>query len=109
MVNTGHDASFTLQYVSCSWDKTIRVWNAWKKQVKRKEVEEDGEGKSDKMKKVEISTEGVEEWEEEGEGQEGAKEGEEDGEGEGTEELEEGVEAELITCMSESGTESRNS
>ena len=57
-----------LQYVSCSWDKTIRVWNAWKKQTKKKEiVEENSEGKTDKMKKVEIMMEG-EEWEEEGEG-----------------------------------------
>lgn len=54
--------------MSCSWDKTIRVWNAWKKQTKKKEiVEENGEVKSDKMKKFEISMEG-EEFEEEGEG-----------------------------------------
>jgi len=25
------------QYVSCSWDKTIRVWNEWK-QVKKRNV-----------------------------------------------------------------------
>ena len=44
------------------------MWNAWKKQTKKKEiVEENSEGKTDKMKKVEIMMEG-EEWEEEGEG-----------------------------------------
>ncbi|XP_053405199.1 uncharacterized protein LOC123523222 isoform X1 [Mercenaria mercenaria] len=56
------------QYVSCSWDNSIRVWNAWKKQVKRKEPEEEGDDKnSDKMKRVEISLD-VEE-EDEGEDQ----------------------------------------
>ena len=44
------------------------MWNAWKKQTKKKDVvEENSEGKTDKMKKVEITMEG-EEWEEEGEG-----------------------------------------
>lgn len=56
-----------MQYVSCSWDQSIRVWNAWKKQVKRREPDEEGEDKeTDKMKKVEIT---VEEEEELGEGQ----------------------------------------
>ncbi|KAL4227310.1 hypothetical protein ACF0H5_012756 [Mactra antiquata] len=55
------------QYVSSSWDNSIRVWNAWKKQVKRKEPEEEGDNKSgDKMKHVEISVD-VEEEPEEGE------------------------------------------
>lgn len=40
------------QYVSCSWDKTICVWNAWKKQVKWKETEENKDGAADR---VEIS------------------------------------------------------
>ncbi|WAQ99882.1 MHCKB-like protein [Mya arenaria] len=54
------------QYVSCSWDQSIRVWNAWKKQVKRKDPEEGGENKGDnKMKKVEISLEEEEEENEE--------------------------------------------
>ena len=47
------------------------MWNAWKKQTKKKDiVEENVEGKTDKMKKVEIMMEGEQEhpWEEEGEG-----------------------------------------
>jgi len=56
------------QYVSCSWDQSIRVWNAWKKQVKRREPDEDGDNPDgSQMKKVEISLE--EEEEELGEGQ----------------------------------------
>lgn len=59
-----------VQYVSCSWDNSIRVWNAWKKQVKRKEPEEEGDDKnSDKMKKVEISLDVEEEEEGEDQGQ----------------------------------------
>lgn len=55
--------------MSCSWDQSIRVWNAWKKQVKRREPDEEGDKKeTDKMKKVEISVE-EEEVEELGEGQ----------------------------------------
>ena len=66
--------------MSCSWDKTIRVWNAWKKQTKKKEFEVKSEGKSDKMKKVEISMEGEEgDWEEEGEREEETEPGEREG------------------------------
>ena len=70
--------------MSCSWDKTIRVWNAWKKQAKKKEVDDSTDGKSDKLKNVEILTEGEQaDWEEEGEeeeGQEDAGEGDQKGE-----------------------------
>lgn len=56
--------------MSCSWDQSIRVWNAWKKQVKRREPDEEGDMKdADKIKKVEISVEEEEEEEELGEGQ----------------------------------------
>ncbi|KAH3833025.1 hypothetical protein DPMN_106327 [Dreissena polymorpha] len=61
--NVGHtDAVRTVihikernQYVSCSWDQSIRVWNAWKKPVKRKDLDEDNDKGDNKMKRVEIS------------------------------------------------------
>ena len=33
-----------LQYVSCSWDKTIRVWNAWKKPKRKRVPKTDDKG-----------------------------------------------------------------
>ncbi|KAK3098170.1 hypothetical protein FSP39_016842 [Pinctada imbricata] len=32
------------QYVSCSWDKTIRVWNAWKKPKRKRIAKTDDKG-----------------------------------------------------------------
>jgi len=75
------------QYVSCSWDQSIRVWNAWKKQVKRKEPGDEEEAKGDNQgRQVELSVEEEEEeGEEQGEGQT-TQEGETQGEADGDEE-----------------------
>lgn len=33
-----------MKYVSCSWDQTIRVWNAWKKPKRRLIPKNDNKG-----------------------------------------------------------------